>query len=59
VRKFIDGPGIDEPICMLMYNAQGTETGRIFYHFDALGSVIALSQFNTSLGYAQLVQHYG
>jgi len=58
VRKFIYGPGIDEPICMLMYNAQGTETGRVFYHFDALGSVIALSQFNTGNGYASIVERY-
>ena len=43
---------------MVVYDAQGTETGRVFYHFDALGSVIALSQFNSSLGYAQVVERY-
>ena len=45
-RKFIYGPGIDEPICMITVDAQGDETGRYFYHFDALGSVIVLSNMN-------------
>lgn len=36
-RSFVYGPGIDEPICML---SGGTS---YFYHFDALGSVIALT----------------
>jgi RHS repeat-associated protein len=58
LRKFIYGPGIDEPICMITYDAQGDETGRYFYHFDALGSVVALSKFNTSLGYAEFVERY-
>jgi RHS repeat-associated protein len=39
-RKYIYGPGIDEPICMI--NVNGGET-RYYYHFDALGSVVALS----------------
>ena len=43
LRKFIYGPGIDEPICMFKYVAP---TGIYFYHFDGLGSVVALS--NTS-----------
>jgi len=37
VRKFIYGPGIDEPICMIA----GAST--YYYHFDGLGSVAALS----------------
>jgi RHS repeat-associated protein len=40
VRKFIYGPGIDEPICMIAVN--GGET-KYYYHFDGLGSVVALS----------------
>ena len=36
-RRFIYGPGIDDPVCMI------TPTGRYFYHADALGSVAALS----------------
>jgi hypothetical protein len=46
--KFIYGPGtcppsvwrIDEPICMIVVN--GGET-KYYYHFDGLGSVVALS----------------
>jgi len=37
LRKFIYGPGIDEPICMIA----GAST--YYYHFDGLGSVAALS----------------
>ena len=40
LRKFIYGPGIDEPICMIVVN--GGET-KYYYHFDGLGSVVALS----------------
>lgn len=38
VHKFVYGPGIDEPVCMI--TAGGT---RYYYHFDGLGSVAALS----------------
>ena len=58
LTRVIYGPGIDEPICMMVYNAQGAETGRYFYHFDALGSVIALSQYNSGSGYASIVEQY-
>jgi len=38
LRKFIYGPGIDEPICVIW------QTGtKFYYHFDGLGSVVALS----------------
>ena len=40
LRKFIYGPGIDEPICMFKYVAP---TGIYYYHFNGLGSVVALS----------------
>ncbi|MHC4122456.1 MAG: RHS repeat-associated core domain-containing protein [Planctomycetota bacterium] len=40
VRKFIYGPGIDEPICMI----DVTDSNAIYYyHFDGLGSVAALT----------------
>jgi len=42
LRKFIYGAGIDEPICMIDVS---TDT-YYFYHYDGLGSVVALS--NTS-----------
>lgn len=57
-RKFVYGPGIDEPICMIVYNTSGTETDRYFYHFDALGSVIALSQYDSGNGHASIVEQY-
>ncbi len=35
------GPGVDQPICMI--EASGTYAGAYYYHFDGLGSVVALS----------------
>jgi RHS repeat-associated protein len=46
VRKLIYGPGIDEPIMMLVVN--GSET-KYYYHFDGLGSVVALSNVNSEI----------
>ena len=37
LRRYVYGGGIDEPICLFTTNAQYS------YHFDSLGSVIALS----------------
>jgi RHS repeat-associated protein len=54
-RKIIYGLGIDEPICMIRY-AAGVEDGRYFYHQDALGSVVALSQFDS--GSASFMEKY-
>ncbi|MCK4886133.1 MAG: hypothetical protein KAS96_02030 [Planctomycetes bacterium] len=42
-RKFIYGSGIDEPICMIDVS-DGNEI--YYYHFDGLGSVVALSDVN-------------
>jgi len=41
-KRFIYGPGIDEPVCMITYSG-GSESGRYFYHYDGQGNVIALS----------------
>ena len=46
-RKFVYGPGIDEPVCMIVVDGQ-TET-KYYYHYDGLGSVIALSDDNGSI----------
>jgi RHS repeat-associated protein len=43
LRKFIYGPRIDEPICMIDI----AEGKTFYYHFDGLGSVIALSDVNS------------
>jgi RHS repeat-associated protein len=40
-RKYIYGPGIDQPICMI--ESTLTYAGTYYYHFDALGSVVALT----------------
>ncbi|MDH4240573.1 MAG: hypothetical protein OEW48_13515 [Phycisphaerae bacterium] len=46
LRKFIYGPGIDKPICMIDVADSNTV---YYYHFDGLGSVIALSDQNADL----------
>jgi len=43
LRKFVYGPGIDEPVCMIDV-ADGNKV--YYYHFDGLGSVIALTDAN-------------
>jgi RHS repeat-associated protein len=40
-RKYIYGPGIDQPVCMI--EATQSYAGTYYYHFDALGSVVALT----------------
>ncbi len=40
LRKYIYGPGVDKPVCMIeVADANAT----YYYHFDGLGSVVALS----------------
>jgi len=41
LRKYIHGPGIDQPICMI--ESSGGYVGTYYYHFDALGSVVGLT----------------
>jgi RHS repeat-associated protein len=46
LRKFTYGPGIDEPICLV----EVAENNAVYYyHFDGLGSVVALSDVNSVL----------
>ncbi len=42
------GPGVDQPICMI--EASGTYAGAYYYHFDGLGSVVALSDADGETG---------
>jgi uncharacterized protein RhaS with RHS repeats len=44
LRKYVYGPGIDEPICMLDV---ADSNAVYYYHFDGLGSVVALSDVNS------------
>ena len=39
LRKYIYGPGIDQPVCMI----EESDSETYYYHYDALGSVVALS----------------
>jgi len=41
LRTYIYGPGVDQPICMT--EATGSYADTYYYHFDGLGSVVALS----------------
>ncbi|MFC1792057.1 RHS repeat-associated core domain-containing protein [Planctomycetota bacterium] len=46
LRKFVYGPGIDEPICMI----DVTDSNAVYYyHFDGLGSVAALSDASADI----------
>jgi RHS repeat-associated protein len=40
LRKYIYGPGVDQPICMI---EAGEGNAPYYYHFDGLGSVVALT----------------
>ena len=46
LRKFIYGPGIDEPICLIEV---ADNNAVYYYHLDGLGSVVALSHVNRVL----------
>jgi RHS repeat-associated protein len=46
LRKFIYGPGIDEPICMIDVQ---DNNAMYYYHFDGLGSIIAISDVNSDI----------
>jgi RHS repeat-associated protein len=43
-RRYYFGPGIDEPICMMKW----PDNSVYYYHYDGLGSVIALSNSSGS-----------
>jgi RHS repeat-associated protein len=47
LRKFVYGPGIDEPIMMI--DIDGETEVKYYYHLDGLGSVVALSDTSTSV----------
>jgi RHS repeat-associated protein len=53
LRKYIYGPGIDEPICMV----DALSGIWYFYHYDGLRSVVALSKRNTN-GQIEVVERY-
>jgi RHS repeat-associated protein len=52
LRKYIFGPGVDQPVSMIDVEHS---SATYYYHFDALGSVVALSN---SSGNAAVVYEY-
>jgi len=40
-RRYIYGPGVDKPICMI--ETMGSYAGTYYYHFDGSGNVVALT----------------
>ena len=59
LRRYVYGPGIDEPVVKIEYNSGGTEVSRLFYHADHQGSVIALSTPSGTLSEAFVYSAYG
>jgi RHS repeat-associated protein len=53
LRKYVHGPCVDEPICMI--EASGTYAGTHYYHYDALGSVVAMT--NSAGNVVQLYEY--
>ncbi|MHC4302217.1 MAG: hypothetical protein ACYS7Y_33575, partial [Planctomycetota bacterium] len=56
LRKFIYGPGIDEPICMIDV---ADSNAVYYYHFDGLGSVVALSDVNNVIAESYAYDVFG
>nr|WP_321402498.1 RHS repeat-associated core domain-containing protein [uncultured Desulfobacter sp.] len=52
-RRFVYGPMVDEPVCMI------TPSARYYYHADALGSVVALSDTSGSLAETYAYSPFG
>ena len=53
VRKYVYGPGIDEPVCLI--TKSGENWVKYYYHYDGLGSVVGLSDAD---GYLQEYYEY-
>ncbi|MHC4121449.1 MAG: hypothetical protein ACYSWO_28585, partial [Planctomycetota bacterium] len=56
MRKFVYGPGIDEPICMIDV---ADSNAVYYYHFDGLGSVVALSDVNNVIAESYAYDVFG
>lgn len=57
LRKTIYGPCIDEPICMIETTGSCADT--YYYHYDALGSVVALSNSDGDMSQTYEYDVYG
>ncbi|HML75786.1 MAG TPA: RHS repeat-associated core domain-containing protein [Anaerohalosphaeraceae bacterium] len=60
IRKYIYGPGIDRPVAMIVCpgTVGGSETW-YYYHQDALGNVVALSNSSGTLAESYAYTPYG
>jgi hypothetical protein len=56
-RKYIYGPGIDRPVALI--DVDGESENRYYYHTDALGSVVALSNSSGLLVESYKYSPYG
>ncbi|MCG8552438.1 MAG: RHS repeat-associated core domain-containing protein, partial [Desulfobacterales bacterium] len=52
-KRFVYGPMVDEPVCMI------TPSARYYYHADALGSVVALSDASGSISETYAYSPFG
>lgn len=43
LRRYVQGPGIDEPVAVVYYDGSGDQTDLKYFHTDHAGTVIALS----------------
>ncbi len=53
LRKYVHGPCVDEPICMI--ESSGTYAGTHYYHYDGLGSVVTMT--NSAGNVVQLYEY--
>jgi RHS repeat-associated protein len=53
LRKYVHGPGVDQPICLI--ESSGTYAGTHYYHYDALGSCVAMT--NSAGNVTQLYEY--
>jgi hypothetical protein len=56
-RKYIYGPGIDEPVAMII--CTGQQPVWYYYHYDGCGNCVALSNGNRDIVEAYRYDHFG
>lgn len=59
LRRYVHGPGVDEPVVMYSYNLAGAVTGQQYYHADYAGSIIAMSGANGAMVETYTYSAYG
>jgi RHS repeat-associated protein len=59
LRRYVYGPGVDEPVVRIEYNSGGSETARYYHHMDAQGSVIAVTSSTGAVAERYVYDPYG